>query len=472
MSLVEQQYRKNGIAKGFLKEDEYVKFSEQSYGRTMMDLCAKDPSRCYFPGDGIYRGTTEGGEIAMLYYFRNELKNMLLPHSVCPYIPTEDEKTDHQCPGYEQALNANPLQFKISKFSTMYDVQAIKDALVASNNNLGISTPIALSSIYYPNTDEARKTILRYRINCEYDEPVPCPTDSSIGAYSTYNPTGECIRCVGPVHTFDGNFPTGEDMSLEGGHCMNIVGYSDNYRTPEGDTGAFIIKNSWGDGVFGGSHTPDYFAHRISKQDDEYVCPNGNNPENWFQCSDIEWCYNQDALMTAKVMNQPRELVCNKWGIKTKTCKDPADYPDTVYFVKKRNEVYKSSSVYSYVFYEYDLKTKVTEEIKAESVPLSTLALLFKPADDSYVNDPDQCGFYTMSYESYMKLQTQFYGMFINGIEILFPDSAYAANKDKYPHLDYTLIEKSTSKQNKYAFNGPFPNYDSELPSGKKSFRA
>ena len=36
-------------------------------------------------------------------------------------------------------------------------------------------------------------------------------------------------------------------------------------------------------------------------------------------------------------------------------------------------------------------------------------------------------------------------------------EQSYAANKAKYSHLDYSLIEASTHPQNNYLFSGPFP---------------
>ena len=34
-------------------------------------------------------------------------------------------------------------------------------------------------------------------------------------------------------------------MTLEGGHVMLLVGYNVAYRTKDGFTGGYILKNSW-----------------------------------------------------------------------------------------------------------------------------------------------------------------------------------------------------------------------------------
>ena len=40
MGVLEASYRANGIKKGFLKEDEYVTFSEQAFSLGVVDYCS------------------------------------------------------------------------------------------------------------------------------------------------------------------------------------------------------------------------------------------------------------------------------------------------------------------------------------------------------------------------------------------------------------------------------------------------
>ena len=53
------------------------------------------------------------------------------------------------------------------------------------------------------------------------------------------------------MHTMGGEFFFLPDLSLqlEGGHAVNIVGYSDTFQTEHGHTGGWIVKNSWWDGL-------------------------------------------------------------------------------------------------------------------------------------------------------------------------------------------------------------------------------
>eukprot|EP01029_Cantina_marsupialis_P017352 TRINITY_DN38_c0_g1_i1.p1 TRINITY_DN38_c0_g1~~TRINITY_DN38_c0_g1_i1.p1 ORF type:complete len:471 (-),score=129.10 TRINITY_DN38_c0_g1_i1:431-1843(-) len=458
VGLIEQQYRKNGIEKGFLKPEEYVKFSEQAYGISVAKECLKDPSKCDFNGDEIYKGDTEGGEIAQLYYFRNALEKQILPHEVCPYVSTEDPKTDLKCPGMDDALKKNPIDMTVKSFKTIYDLDSLKQELVEKNNSLGFTTPVARNYVFYPQGDEADAIIKKYNLSCLNDK-VPCPLD---GHY----PTQMCWRCADGYTDFDGDFKEEADISLAGGHGMNIVGYNDDFMTTEGHQGILIIRNNWSDGNNRGSHTVDYFAQRISHQDDEYVCPNAHFPQNWYKCADKDACFSPDAEETATAMTQPLSLACSAEGIKTGACS--AD-TDVVYYTSTQRLELDDLNVYC--FHEYNTKTKVfiANNLCLEPLAEGTIGTLFNPTKKDLINDADRCGFYIMSYHTYLEWQGRFHDMFVNSVDLEFSDASYAAHQDS--SKSYDLVKKSTSKQNVYKFNGPFPQYDSELPKAKKSFR-
>jgi len=61
-----------------------------------------------------------------------------------------------------------------------------------------------------------------------------------------------------------------EPLVMEGGHAINIVGWSDTYRTEHGEVGGFIVRNTWADGLgtahglkARGSHTAAYFHGEV-----------------------------------------------------------------------------------------------------------------------------------------------------------------------------------------------------------------
>ncbi|KAF0705088.1 Aste57867_7141 [Aphanomyces stellatus] len=86
------------------------------------------------------------------------------------------------------------------------------------------------------------------------------------------------------------------------------------------------------------------------------------------------------------------------------------------------------------------------------------IARTLRPADHEIrTNDPDRCGFYFIPYASIRQYIAQFQGFYVNSFEIEWAPQSFAANKHKYSHLNYTLLEKSTFHQNHNDFDGPFP---------------
>lgn len=53
-----------------------------------------------------------------------------------------------------------------------------------------------------------------------------------------------------------------------------LVGYNDAFLTREGFTGGLIVKNSWADGPYQGSHSLAYWMQEVSDWEERSVCPN------------------------------------------------------------------------------------------------------------------------------------------------------------------------------------------------------
>ena len=70
--------------------------------------CRKAPYACVFDGDRIWTGnSTEGGEVAVLYYLRVLESSAALPWSTCPYTPVKGR--DRECDGLKKARTSpNP----------------------------------------------------------------------------------------------------------------------------------------------------------------------------------------------------------------------------------------------------------------------------------------------------------------------------------------------------------------------------
>ncbi|KAL4158898.1 hypothetical protein PRNP1_004672 [Phytophthora ramorum] len=133
VGVLENSYRQQGIAHGWLQEDEYMAISEQAYGAEVLRLCAGPPDSpqqvaCLLPGNGIWENSTEGGDATLLMYLVNGLKDNIYPHSICPYYP--DDGNDTVCAALTpEKRRLNPLSLKLKKMDTLFEEMSIKRAM-------------------------------------------------------------------------------------------------------------------------------------------------------------------------------------------------------------------------------------------------------------------------------------------------------------------------------------------------------
>jgi len=238
VSVLEQSYRSQGIANGWLAPEEYVALSEQAYGEEILHLCSgnlTNRSRCYIEAT---KNTTEGGEAGALFFLKDGLKNSIFPNSICPYFP--DAGNDTICPELTaETRSKNPLLFSMDKMVSLYDVQTIKKALVEESKAMAFSTPMPYITHYYPCIGDL---VSDPRCNISSPSCTLCPPEL---VHSTC-----CIPIYGGEnYNMDGEFIAHYGMSVEGGHAMTLVGFNDEFYTRDGFTGGFILKNSWFDGV-------------------------------------------------------------------------------------------------------------------------------------------------------------------------------------------------------------------------------
>ena len=68
VGLLEDSYRRYGVARGWLKPDEYLHMSRQAFGVAVLEACLHHNSACAF---AIYTGSsTTGGEVELIYYLK------------------------------------------------------------------------------------------------------------------------------------------------------------------------------------------------------------------------------------------------------------------------------------------------------------------------------------------------------------------------------------------------------------------
>ncbi|KAH9115683.1 hypothetical protein LEN26_012965, partial [Aphanomyces euteiches] len=399
ISLLEWSYRANGVRNGWLRDDEYVAFSEQAYGIEIMRVCtgaenSPQQKACRVAGDFIWNQTTEGGEDYDFYYLQNGLKNSILPTAVCPYSRVGNESL---CPGLDDALKTNPVKFNVTSMSTYYDAPTAKLQLFLQNKAMSIGTPVVSVNHYYPCIGPFVNDP-----HCQKDKETCtlCPSDLS--------QTTCCVPSKGGRNpNMEGEFFAHNRMSYEGGHAMHVVGYNDAFRNHEGEVGGFILKNSWADSQTRGSHTLKWWLQDISDWEERTICPNSYNPTNWYACggkddisdlvsptndtttpvsfnNGIQDCLSDTTRLFAKTNVQTLELVC---ADKTHCKVDP----DVTYFV--RNTTDWGDRMTLMCVWESNPKVGSARDFCLLPMLEQGLAATFKPKV-ALPNDPDRCGFY------------------------------------------------------------------------------
>ena len=270
-----------------------------------------------------------------------------------------------------------------------------------------------------------------------------------------------------------GEFIAHRGMTVEGGHVMVLVGYNDAYRTKDGFTGGYILKNSWFDGIdpplgpriARGSHSMRYWMQQISDWEERTMCPNSHSPYNWYQCGNsepvtkgssganqndsdrVDDCLTPETKLYAETNIQPLDLRC----LDAAHCNIDASFH---YYVRNMTEW--GDRMTMMCLFEHNQVTNEGRDFCLRPMLVQSVAYIFEPLEIRQ-NDPNRCGFYFFPYEVVRQYVALFEGFYVNSFDIRWHAQAYLANKNKYPHLDYSDVEASTMKQKNYNFVGPFP---------------
>jgi len=208
MGILEASYRRYGLKKGYLKKDQYVKFSEQAYGLGLIKYCKENPSDIHCLG-GPPKGDTADGQPEWLYYMQKDMMKYVLPDSLCPYKPQPEGQ--FECEGLEDAANNNPISFKVKGIKTAYSIGEIKRLLYEKEFPLSFSHVVLENTAITPCDDE--KSMGHGSSQCA-ECLHPCAQSSD----------GCCAHIVLPGYTNDGVFTTYGNVVVGGGHAMMIVG--------------------------------------------------------------------------------------------------------------------------------------------------------------------------------------------------------------------------------------------------------
>ena len=175
--------------------------------------------------------------------------------------------------------------------------------------------PAVENEFYLPCT---AKTAAQYRCSPGDDRRcVPCPIERAFG--SVVSEGGCCIAVRRPMVSMRGEWHHRHrgKMILLGGHAIGIVGFNDEYTDEWGNTGGFIVRNSWSDGLEKahgsagrGSHTAAYFMRDIDDADEALACPNPHSPRSWSACKSLADCRNPVTALEAEAQRRPLALTC------------------------------------------------------------------------------------------------------------------------------------------------------------------
>ena len=475
MGALEADYRANGIAKGFLKENEYVSFSEQAYGLGVIDFCTAHPTLDLCYGAGPIKNTTEDGTPEWLYYFGEPVQHVL-PTAACPYHKTNDEQ--FICPDRQAKLAKNPIKFKVTGIESAMSLHGIKELLVKHGKPLTWSHVVSEQTYSVPcSTSESIQNSPVCK-ECVYSVD---PTDPSKGCNALY---------ILPSYDNEGRFSLHGQPFISGGHAMLLVGYNDNFRVDTGKLGelkertlgGFIIKNSWGTEL---GHSIKYWAQEISTLEEAFLCPDVSAASKWLP-ADAECLVGGGSLAECapdtykRVRDQwvvgATELKCSSISKDAAAFYGFADCDPSKHYVLaqapslKYNKGGNTSGAWAVALPSGNLRVYLVEFTPGERVSGAKLVhtgetswlgmtKLFTPVNATSANDPDVCGYFFLPYQYFQE------GNVINPVgghdtpscsafTVEWDDSSYLANRDKYPQYDYTYLEQSQKTMGMYTFNG------------------
>lgn len=335
-------------------------------------------------------------------------------------------------------------------WSTLYDINKIKRQIRTSNHALGWSSALNGANFYTACPAGSSHP------NCQDSTCVQCPLDKNF-------PTRCCIQTqISLAANMDGEFYKHHDLFQIGGHAMLLVGYNDEYVTKvDGFRGGFIIRNSWN---ATNSHSIAYFMQEISEADERFICPNAENPRNWYQCgggvdnttSQYADCTSQTTVLSAQYSIQPLRLSCQPTATQQKsfgqTFCDPAD--GKTFYTLSLTEM--ADDQHQICVLAVD-SNKVATKLCLPPMFVDHIARVFAPAAgelNGRKNSPDFCGYYFFPYQLVTEGRAQFGNFFINDFDIEFTDSSYLKNKASNPKSNYDFLAASVKTQT------PFPDFD------------
>lgn len=466
MYILETHYRAQGIKQGYLKENQYVKFSVQAFAATLGNFCRAHPTEKVCGYGNFLKGSTDDGQIEALPYFLKTIPHLnisIVPDAVCPYIETGGNETDFKCDGYKEANATNPIRFTLKGSKTVFDTRAIKQLLYEKKRPLGIGTPLGTVDYIVKCSDEKYKDLTQCK-----EKSFVCPESQDMNEF--------CAVQKFDGITFDGTFVTVDspDRATEfGGHAMDIVGYNDNWRylnriagpnSLEDARGCLILHNSWR----ANGHSIEYLMGRRTLENEQTSCPNMNTPTNWIPATAecVKQNYKHPEMCSSDLKRVRGHGLTN--GMDVLTCKSSNSlYCDfgNKYVLKRVDDdvdVYQlPNGLHSIGFLTWnETAGEEPHEVRIETLPFWALDSYFTPKENRVENNPDECGFYALPYKAIENFRRRSWDLFDNfkatDYDIEFDPSSYA-NAPESKEFDTSYLLNSTHTVEESKFNGPIP---------------
>lgn len=455
VGLLEASYRHQGILSGLLRDDEYVALSQEAIGQVMVRHCRGRSDGVCSSGKRA-AGAVSSGSFEEFFSYYSEMgsfRDSVLPAASCAYQDVDDE-TEVQCPSLDADLRANPLSFRIAgaPVEVQRGVEQAKELLYSAQRPLLHA---------FPNP------VNRYWVECS-DALVQ---GSDVCTYKLRRCPGNAEKFCAPVeyhlskpHAVDLVFHAGRDVTVGVPHATLLVGYNDDFvetlpinvtlRPPQ--KGGLILKNSWGNH----GHSLEYLTGEITKEQEDSVCPNPDDPFGWIPVSlecmeafrDPAKCSTDMRRNFGKnVLAGGTELVC----INESHCDTSKSYalyldPGTkLPYVRFTENGFPVARVIEFS----DETEPVVREIG--SLPFDHFYYAFQMKNQFNVtNDQLNCGYYFFFYDTIREVVSQLHqktgSWRIIDLDIKWTKESYERSGAK---KNYTNVRKSTYKYPKLNIN-------------------
>ena len=392
--LLESQYKHQGIQFGYLKDNQYVAFSQEGLTKFMVDKCLQDPlpKTCLTSARRHNKSSSGSVEDFINFYHEfSDLKKSILPYTACPYY--EEEIKERHCPNFNNYIDQNPIEFEFLNGELAVGNSKVKELLFKVKTPISFSIPLPVTRYWFKCNENK---IINNTEMC-IEKLYPCKNE--INTYCSF-----LDYQLSKPNTAEMITHNSKSISYGVGHAMVLIGYNDNFIEPlpinltqkPPSKGIFILRNSWGSR----GHSLEYLMGQISHEQELMICPNFDDVMNWIpityecflQTNDGKKCSLDIKRQIGKnLLIGGTELICKN----NTHCKEG----DSYYLL--RNQFYEIPNI-QFSSQDVPLATLINSNSKEieifNSIPFEHLYYAVKPKIQ--INNSIHCGYIGLTYDS------------------------------------------------------------------------